>query len=330
MLCLDVSHRILSKQTVYEFITDLFHRDAGRFKEEALKSLVGNVVMTRYNNKTYRIDDIAFDMSPKKTFKTTDSEISFIDYYKKQYQIDIKDHDQPLLINRKEVKLPGDREKKEMTFCLVPELAYLTGLSDALRKDFTVMKDLATHTRLTPQQRVNSFKKFIQNVNTNPDAANVLASWGLKLADDPLQLTARQLSEESIIFGKNVTVGSGAAADFSRAATSNIVMEAVDILNWLVVYVERDAKAAKSFIDFMMKISGPMGISVSPPVTEVLKNDKTETYVQAIRNKLNDPKIQIVVIIFPTLRDDRYAAVKRVCCAEAPIPSQVSEILLLN
>lgn len=53
-----------------------------------------------------------------------------------------------------------------------------------------------------------------------------------------------------------------------------------------------------------------------------LQNDRTETYINEIRSQLNDKKIQIVVTIFPTLRDDRYAAVKRVVCSEIPCPSQ--------
>jgi aubergine-like protein len=32
---------------------------------------------------------------------------------------------------------------------------------------------------------------------------------------------------------------------------------------------------------------------------------------------------QLVVIIFPTRRDDRYNAVKKLCCVESPVPSQV-------
>jgi aubergine len=54
-----------------------------------------------------------------------------------------------------------------------------------------------------------------------------------------------------------------------------------------------------------------------------LPNDRIDTYVSAIQKNLKDDKaIQLVVIIFPTLRDDRYAAVKRVLCSDLPCPSQ--------
>ena len=53
-----------------------------------------------------------------------------------------------------------------------------------------------------------------------------------------------------------------------------------------------------------------------------MPNDRTETYLRGIRENLT-PEVQMVVIIFPTSRDDRYSAVKKLCCVESPVPSQV-------
>lgn len=38
------------------------------FKQKAIQALVGCLVLTRYNNRTYRIDDIIFDQNPMSTF----------------------------------------------------------------------------------------------------------------------------------------------------------------------------------------------------------------------------------------------------------------------
>ena len=56
--------------------------------------------MFRYNNKSYMIDDIDFTSSPKSSFESKGEPITYIDYYKRQYNIDIKDLNQPLLVNR--------------------------------------------------------------------------------------------------------------------------------------------------------------------------------------------------------------------------------------
>jgi aubergine-like protein len=48
--------------------------------------------------------------------------------------------------------------------CLVPELCYLTGLTDEMRSDFHVMKDISMYTRVTPNQRQAAVKKFVRNI----------------------------------------------------------------------------------------------------------------------------------------------------------------------
>jgi aubergine len=46
-------------------------------------AIIGSVVLTRYNNQTYRIDDIDETSSTNSTFLKNDgSSISYIDYYK--------------------------------------------------------------------------------------------------------------------------------------------------------------------------------------------------------------------------------------------------------
>ena len=45
---------------------------------------------------------------------------------------------------------------------LVPELCFMTGLTDVMRADFRIMKELGNYTRLTPPQRqvFISFQKY--------------------------------------------------------------------------------------------------------------------------------------------------------------------------
>ncbi len=49
-----------------------------------MRALIGTVVLTRYNNKTYKIDDILWDKTPLDTFTQGrgGAEISYVDYYK--------------------------------------------------------------------------------------------------------------------------------------------------------------------------------------------------------------------------------------------------------
>jgi aubergine-like protein len=74
-----------------------------------------------------------FDRSPKDTFFLSDgTEISFIDYFKKKYNICIKDPNQPLIVNRPKAKTAHE-ETTARLIVLVPEQCYLTGLTDVSR-----------------------------------------------------------------------------------------------------------------------------------------------------------------------------------------------------
>lgn len=322
MLCLDVSHRVLCQRTVLDLLRQAYHTNQDNFQLNVNTALLGAVVLTRYNNLNYRIDEIAFDKTPMDTFESNNKEISFFEYYKTHYNIEIKDIKQPLLIHRKDRKVIGQAMPETITFCLIPELCYLTGLTDEMRSDFKVMRDIATHTRISPNQRLAALAKFCQNVNDLPEATEILSRWGLTLERQPLNLMARQLPEEKVQFANNREFPVGPNADFSRYATSNELMHAINIKKWLLIYTRNDEKYARTFIDCMIRNSAPMGITVTRPDLEVLPCDKTELYVQALRRYIKDDT-QIVVILCPTSRDDRYAAIKKVVCAELPVASQV-------
>ena len=71
----------MRQETVLNILQDCVknHRD---YKEAFAKAVIGSTVLTDYNNKTYRIDDIDWDRSPSSTFTTRDGEKSFVDYYR--------------------------------------------------------------------------------------------------------------------------------------------------------------------------------------------------------------------------------------------------------
>lgn len=138
-----------------------------------------------------------------------------------------------------------------------------------------------------------------------------MADWGLSLDLEPLHLKARLLDEEKIYFGRGKEAPAGPQADFTRGATSNEVLEPIDLVNWMLFYVKINNKEADALEGTLMKVCGSTGMKVAAPRRFELPNDRTETFIQTIRKELT-PETQIVVCIFPSLRDDRYSAVKKV------------------
>lgn len=84
------------------------------------------MVITGYNNNTYRIEDVDFDANPSSTFtKKTGETISYQDYYQDKYHIRINDPTQPMLVTRNK---PTERNASQGDLVyLIPELCRATG-----------------------------------------------------------------------------------------------------------------------------------------------------------------------------------------------------------
>ncbi|XP_045478662.1 piwi-like protein Ago3 [Harmonia axyridis] len=321
LLCLDTQHRVLRCQNVYELMCEL-NRDPN-FKENFANSVIGCCVLTRYNNKTYIIDDVAWDTSPSDEFETSDgSAISFIDYYKKQYNITIQNGSQPLLVNRKSIKTSDASGKVDRMVCLVPELCYLTGLTDKMRADFRVMKDVAAYTRVTPAQRVNCLRTYIQNVSKSAEAQQILGDWGLKLEESTIQMEGRLLGNETILFGDNKEFRCGNNADWTRALSDHKTTLPIDLLTWVVFYTNRDKNSAAKFAETMTRIGSALGCIIKRPQLVPLRDDRNESYIDCIKQYARSGT-QCCVFICPTLRTDRYGIIKKMCTTQFPIASQV-------
>ncbi|XP_032519044.2 piwi-like protein Ago3 [Danaus plexippus] len=325
MLTLDSTHRVLRTQTVLSLIKETVQTQGAAWKRYISDALIGTSVMTTYNKKLFRVDSIDDTINPRSTFEKNEKgkmvKITYLEYYKNK-GIDIMDMDQPMLISRDSKRMPGSEEITDFMICLVPELCQLTGLSDSQRSNFKLMKDVATYTRITPNQRHAAFKKYIQNVLENESALNRLKGWGLTIAPETVEIAGRTLAPETLYFGNNVKLPGQANSEWNGDVGRNGVMQAVDILRWVVLFTDRDKQVASDFVETLKRCSRPMGINVSNPDMVRLPNDRTDTYVMALKKCISS-QLQVVVAICPTIRDDRYAAIKKICCAENPVPSQV-------
>ena len=80
----------------------------------------------------------------------------------------------------------------------------------------------------------------------------------------------------------------------------------MELKKWCVVYIQRNEAVVQQFVSLMTKLSPKMGMKVSQPELLQLKDDRTETFLKAIRDSIT-PAVQLVVVIMPTPRDDRYS-----------------------
>ncbi|KAF3820771.1 hypothetical protein GH733_005316 [Mirounga leonina] len=196
-LCADVNHKLVRMQTAYDLISALRDDFPAKqdLREQVSKQLVGSIVSTIFNNKTYRVDDIDWEETPRTTFKTSDgAEITFVEYYKTRYDQVVTELNQPLLISKGKWK-KSQQDTPRKPILLVPQLCNLTGLTDDLRKNYRVMRDLALHMRLDPEKRQHELQKFMNAIQTNKEVQQELQLWDLKFDANFLSFSGRILKE---------------------------------------------------------------------------------------------------------------------------------------
>ncbi|XP_049618572.1 piwi-like protein 2 isoform X1 [Syngnathus scovelli] len=331
-LCVDVSHKVLRNDSVLEVMNILYQRSKEKFRDECTKELVGNIIITRYNNRTYRVDSIEWDKSPKDTFTLMDgTKTTFVDYYSKHYGIIIKEMDQPLLMHKpKERSKPGGKQVITGEILIVPELSFMTGIPENMKKDFKTMKDLTMHINLNGDQHTLSIKQLLKNISANPDSQKEVTKWNLEFAPEILQVKGRILPLETIcVQTSSFTIG--ADGSWSRDVVRVASISSVPLKKWAIFYPCRYADHAEEFISTLNKVGGPLGVQVAHPVCVELRDDRTESYVKSIHSQLtSEPTLQLVVCFLVGNREDLYSAIKKLCCVKSPIPSQVINIRTIS
>ncbi|KAK2837637.1 hypothetical protein Q5P01_014849 [Channa striata] len=331
-LCVDVSHKVLWNDSVLDVMNTLYQESKENFKDECTKELIGCIVITRYNNRTYRIDAIEWDKSPNDTFTLMDgTKTTFVEYYSKHYGITIKEMDQPLLSHRpKERSKPGGKQIITGEILLVPELSFMTGIPEKMRKDFRAMKDLTIHINVSGEQHTHAIKQLLKNLSTNPESQKEFSRWGLEIGSDILMVKGRALPVETICL-QSSSFATSADMSWSREIVRDVSISSIPLTIWAIFYPCRCADQAEELVSTFNKVAGPIGVRLARPIRVELRDDRTETYVKSIHSQLtSEPNMQLVVCIMVGNRDDLYSAIKKLCCVNCPVPSQAINVRTIS
>jgi aubergine-like protein len=175
---------------------------------------------------------------------------------------------------------------------LVPELCHMTGISDEMRSDFRVMRDLATHTCLVPSERKRTLQKLVDQINRNGGAQEILTGWNLQFDKSLIEFSGRVLPTEKI-HQKGRSYSYDQNADWTRDIRGSALISPVDISDFLLVFTRGDGQKASEFVKTLTRVAGPMGIRVGRPNMCEIPSDRTEDYLQALKHNIH-PKLKLV------------------------------------
>lgn len=198
----------------------------------------------------------------------------------------------------------------------------LAGLDEKVRSDFHVMRDLAMHTRLAPNERVRRLEELMRQINDSGKARREMENWNLALATDPLQINGRVLDPASIFQRNQLIKYEQKEADWSHGMRGMAIDAPMPLSSWLLVYPGRNAGNARELLKALQRVCPPMGMNITAPMMVELPNDNTQTYLSCLQEKVTR-NTKLVLCVLPTNRKDRYDAIKVFLCCERPVPSQM-------
>jgi aubergine len=212
LLNVDVCFKVIRTDSVLKLMNDMKTNAERRNQDgnDAIQQgMTGCTVVTAYNQKTYKVDRVDFAQSPMTCFDKQGTQTSYTEYYKTKYNQEIKNPNQPLLINK-------DR-RTGLEVALVPELCQLTGLTDAMRADFRLMQDLAKIVHTNAEAKIKEIKNLMHHFKTNEKCKEKQAAWHLKFNENPQELQGFKYNAGNLLMGANAS-GTPASFDIEKCA----------------------------------------------------------------------------------------------------------------
>ncbi|XP_063230017.1 piwi-like protein Siwi [Bacillus rossius redtenbacheri] len=326
LMCAEITHKVMRQDTALGLLQECLARSNREYKELFMKAITGSIVLTDYNNRTYRIDDVDWQATPATPFEYGQGQqITFMDYYKQKYNIRITEPTQPLLVSR--AKMRERRAGMSETIQLVPELCRLTGLTDDMRGNFHLMRALAEHTRIGPEARIEKLLVFSRRLLNEESVRSDFKEWNMTLSNRLVEFNGRVLPPERIILGKDrgqdVKCEVGQDADWTRNLRSNSMCAMVELSNWVLVAPSKFRRDAQGFAQTLQKAAAGMRFMVATPQIYDLDDYRTASYTQALDQITASKRPQIIMVVVPNNRVDLYGAIKKKCAVERAIPTQV-------
>lgn len=170
------------------------------YQEEIKKVFLGIKIVTKYNNKTYVVEDINFDMNTESTFRIEHGgdafKVTFYDYFTKRYRENITQKKQPMIIAK------STHGPDQESVHLVPELCHLVGITDQMRNRRFVWREIKQVLKTDSPLKIEHMESLIQKVTQNARNIDLMTNWEVSLSCKPKKHNGYKLDAGNIIMGQ--------------------------------------------------------------------------------------------------------------------------------
>ena len=330
-------NRLISGKTVLDKMKEfeMKYKTSEERSREISEYFIGKTVIATYGNfRAYRIGEINFDRDVNNTIFNIEKEgkktpISIKEYYKQQYNITIKNDNQPMLIE----EIPRnkrDDEKKVLRY-LVPELCYLSGIDELSERD---RSEIIMKSKFQPSQKVqkiekgfsylkNTEKKKIKKKDKNVELKSpndIRLEWGINIGDNFVEVEAQCIPVPELEFGDKKEVPQLRNGRFRQQRDFNPIN--FDDHNCMLITFENLVNLAKNDCE-QMKIAGKnLGVNFNLPKLEKIFNKYEESLLNDLSKINYNSGKKIAIIVLDRNTKHLYPIIKNYLYTQGGITSQ--------
>lgn len=152
--------------------------------------------------------------------------------------------------------------------------------------------------------------------------------WRMKVDDQLVRFHGRVLPLENIIQGSasnEQRYSAGPKVDWTQNVKRSQQLNAQTMPCWVVMVPRNIERETCNFVEALIDAAKKMGHNMGLPRRWDIQDDNQATYVNELEAMMSQcvPPPSLVLCAVSNNRGDRYSAIKKKCCIDRPVPSQV-------
>lgn len=165
--------------------------------------------------------------------------------------------------------------------------------------------------------------QFNQRLQDKPEITNEFRDWNMQLGKNLVQVEGRFLDKEKLVFHNEQTLQLDEKADWDLLVAKCPMLVTVPLKDWVAVVPQKDMSTFQSFLSVLVNGAAKMRFQIDKPLVKPINNDRAASYMLLLEDILSKSALQLVMCICSNNQLERYSAIKKKCCVDRPIPSQV-------
>lgn len=124
---------------------------------------------------------------------------------------------------------------------------------------------MSQFTRLNPERRIERLRTFNSRLKSSKESMSLMKSWQIELDSNLVEVPARVLPAQQILFGNGHKYLCDSRADWTNEFRNTAMFRHVDIKRWYVIMPSQNVREAQDFVSLCIKAAQGMKMEIKQP-----------------------------------------------------------------